>query len=493
MIASAMKRISVRAAKARSKAIYESPVPIKFRLRIVKKEILKKSKKASFVAKITYVTSPREHPVKILAGRLKAQICSPEFWLGVLAGIVTRVTTRLAIERIFTSTHAQGMQAALTSFIACAAAGIAAGIAVHLARALYRNSKLPEGARREKYSGAILLRSALTGLLGGMFGGCLANFGSLFARAGSLVISTTAGATMGVPFALAVSRKQSEGGWGKWALQCIGFGAAGGVLGVFSADLFSVHESLAATVSDANANMGMEPSSAFALPNTCTTAPPVSPVPASMQCAIPPKAPLHPTALHAHRAVRRVHLASAKTHHLNHNNHHHHHQRVARLKHQPKHIARIQHGQAAQNAIARHTLPPLPPPVDVAAIPMPDAVQFLPHDPSGISSLQTPHLEGNQLALKGPCADPRMACVERVIFDGNGDATKVVLEAQPGRQAAAHFEVERPTVGTPHWNNAARGITTASTADQNAVQVSLVVPFVNRVAASTITAQHAPA
>jgi hypothetical protein len=71
-----------------------------------------------------------------------------------------------------------------------------------------------------------------------------------------------------------------------------------------------------------------------------------------------------------------------------------------------------------------------------------------------------------------------MPCVERVSFNDDGDATKVVLEPRTSNRTGAYFEA------TPHrnnnmtsWNKATRAVTFASNNDSNTSKVSLVVPF----------------
>ncbi|NTU77017.1 MAG: hypothetical protein HGA90_04295, partial [Alphaproteobacteria bacterium] len=127
--------------------------------------------------------------------RLREQVRSPEFWLGVVFGATTRITTKFEIVAAFATTP--GL-VTLAGFVACATAGVAAGAVTHLVRTGYRNSKAAPGKGKEKYTGKALFESAAIGLFGGMLGGYVMNAGAVLARAGSVAIGVGAGVAAGV-------------------------------------------------------------------------------------------------------------------------------------------------------------------------------------------------------------------------------------------------------------------------------------------------------
>jgi hypothetical protein len=442
----------------RTRYMRPSPsVPVRFRFHDVKKEIIGKSSKIIIVPEAGHTSAPRENKnnhANFLI-KLKEQISSPEFWLGILTGIMTRVTIRLAIEASFSPASKADLRSTLVSVIACASAGVAAGMITYLARALYRNAKIAEKNKKEKYGNANLVRSALAGLIGGAFGACVIVLGGLIARASMLAVGVTAGALLGLPYALAVSPKQSNSrqaatGRGKWAFQCATFGAAGGVLGVISADLLSAHNAIVASVSEASIPLNIA-SSAAPLPDACAAGSCAAPAP-SAPPVIQAKAPVHHTAFRPHRANGQVHLANNKPLLAQHTDKA---PPIARIR-EVVHLAYVRWGNVA-------------------------GMRSTPHDPPGVTA-------STQLDIKGPCADPRIACAERVFFDSNGDATKVVLDVQPEGSPAPHFEVQPSAATASNWNGAARGLTAATASTADASKVSLVVPFVNRLAPSPIGA-----
>jgi hypothetical protein len=72
--------------------------------------------------------------------------------------------------------------------------------------------------------------------------------------------------------------------------------------------------------------------------------------------------------------------------------------------------------------------PPPPPPID------PCLTGHCAPDPCHGSLLKT---------IKGPCADPRTPCVERVTFNDKGQAIRVVLEPQAVPASKPYFEYQQ--------------------------------------------------
>jgi hypothetical protein len=213
------------------------------------------------------------------------------------------------------------------------------------------------------------------------------------------------------------------------------------------------------------------------------------------------KAPVHRVTHHARLKVKPIHLS---THHQGVHTHRHMvkhaHKHIAHHHHLHKRLANHSHAHKFQKkeiAVAKLTPPllpsvvvyPLPPsqtPVlPLSQTPIHDVVQASAHAPNNVvASRVNSFADSSKLDIKGPCADPHTYCAERVVFDENGDAVKVVLEPQATHQST-HFEVQRPASA---WKEAARNINVAQM-DPDKAQVSLVVPFVNGSAEAGIAEQ----
>jgi len=75
--------------------------------------------------------------IAAFAAQLRKHLSSYEFWLGFGCGAATRIATKLAVLTVFSSA-ATPRPAMVAGFVACAFAGLAAGVIAHLARALGR-------------------------------------------------------------------------------------------------------------------------------------------------------------------------------------------------------------------------------------------------------------------------------------------------------------------------------------------------------------------
>ena len=380
-------------------------------------------------------------PTLSLADHLRGQFRSLEFWLGLSCGLLTRLLTKFAVHSILQSADAH-LAAGFLNIVACAAAGLAAGIAVHWVKLAYRNRRTTPTDRRERYWTKAALASAVTGLLGGILGGCVADVGALVVRAGSLAVSVSAGAVMGVPYALAMETR-THGATRRWrgaALQGAVFGAVGGMMGIVSADIFGTHSP--ATVIE-------QTSKAVPLPPAVAVA---AAEPPSMMILSPPQP---------------VQIA--------------HHTIIA-------HVGGHPHAHAlARLAIVRHVRPHTTPSIELAFEPnqpltLAAAAYHLPTS-ANHAVTPPPAIDPNQPALKGPCAEPGAVCAERVIFDDDGNATKVVLDVRPDHQTGAHFVMEsNSTAAADTWNGAAQDATSAPGQDDT-VKISLIVPFATHQAA----------
>jgi hypothetical protein len=152
-------------------------------------------------------------------------------------------------------------------------------------------------------------------------------------------------------------------------------------------------------------------------------------------------------------------------------------------KHKPvkhvRHVKPIKH-------VKPHVVPKPPLPLPERVIiqqPPPQPLPPLPVvDPCDGGLCGEPCEPHAQIDLQGPCADPLTPCVQRVSFNEEGIATKVVLEPQMIQQQGPYFEIHRvPEARMAGWNEASRNITTASNTVSDTTEVSLVVPFVKPV------------
>ncbi|HAX92085.1 MAG TPA: hypothetical protein DCY07_07770 [Rhodospirillaceae bacterium] len=472
--------------------------------------------------------------------RLKTQLQSPEFWLGVAFGVVTRLMTKFAIAAAFPT---RPDLETVVSFVACAGAGITAGIVTHLVRTFYRNSKVAAASERDRYAGRALIESAVIGLFGGILGGYATNVGTVIVRAGSFAV----GASVGVAAAVlhtsvmrmkAAQAERAKPGWGRLTIQGAFFGAVGGILGVVSEDAFTIHSSVAAPVpvGDAGSVIYTPPATAY-VPDYCGTGgcgppPPLQPPP---QLVIVPAEPVHPVVAAPqepqpaakapvqhkepvqHKAPTK-HTAARPHHHHPHHHHPHHHHPHARPAHQqvsqPKqHITpkRIHHYHRPKITLTPvehnvvvdrpgYLVPPphaYPAPQVVTTPPPPQIIMTPPAppvDPCETGACASPGCAPvNQVIIQGPCADPGTACVEKVSFNEKGAVTKVVLQPHPTRVTTPYFEVEpaKPTK-VASWSNAARGVAQASRAAPDASRVALIMPFVHPTAQPLIDAAPTP-
>jgi len=195
----------------------------------------------------------RKEKMAFVAERINHTLHSTEFWLGIAFGIATRLATKMTILTMFEPS--QRFTATAISVLACVAAGLLAGMAVHLVRTRYRNSRLASGAPKEKYFTKAFVESAFIGLFGGIIGGGVANAGTMMMDAGTFILGASAGGTIGVAHA-ALKGIKSEGfrkglGW-RMALQGIALGAVGGILGSVSYDIMGANASVAAPIMQGN-------------------------------------------------------------------------------------------------------------------------------------------------------------------------------------------------------------------------------------------------
>ncbi len=269
----------------------------------------------------------RKEKLAFIAAQLNHHLHSTEFWLGIAFGIATRLATKMTILTMFEPS--QKFTATAISVLACVAAGLLAGMAVHLVRTRYRNSRLVAGAPKEKYFTKAFVESAFIGLFGGIIGGGVANAGTMMMDAGTFILGASAGGTIGVAHA-AVKGVKSQGyrkglGW-RMALQGIALGAVGGILGSVSYDIMGANAAVAAPIMQGNGVVFVPSGSAasFACGAECgnTVVPvqvePIHQVPVAEPKAPPPeivekKAPakvVHkhvrkPTACHTEKQVSR--------------------------------------------------------------------------------------------------------------------------------------------------------------------------------------------
>ena len=422
----------------------------------------------------------------IIKDRLWAQATSPEFWLGVVFGVATRVATRLALLSTLSST--QHLSSTITGFVACAGAGLSAGIIVHLIRMLYRNTHAAQGHEKEKYCNRALLESAIIGLFGGLIGGCATNAGALIARAGSLAVGTTAGVAAGIIHACVKEYGASHGemskiGWSNLVFQGAAFGAMGGILGIVASDLFSAHNSIAApigvaermtykpfTLTPASSSPVLIPAAPIE-PIHCVvvTGPTTSTILETQGAPPPVLPPVTPTAA----PLDPCHPVDPCRH-------------IAKVKHvrHIKHAKHIVHAKPVMPMIEKAPLPlPPPPPTPPQVVPIAWPLHIAPPppvDPCTTGLCGAPCDQSSQIFIKGPCGDPTTPCVERVSFNEHGDATKVVLEPRLGSETKSHFEVRsHPVAESPYWHKAAQDVSVNSHAESGEAKVSLVLPFVH--------------
>jgi hypothetical protein len=474
----------------------------------------------------------------VFAQRVRDRVSSLEFWLGITSGLVTRMATRAAIQAAFTPTH--GTASVVAGFAACAVAGLAAGMVVHLVRTFYRNAHVPRDGKKEKYLNGALWQCAVTGLLGGFIGGFAGNAGGLLAPTGSVGAGVITGITAGVAQASvrawrAARDGSGAGDWSQWALQGAVLGATGGLLGVVASDLLSAEASAATIVVETGVPQPLN----LQVMDPCGSNPCEVPFGSgATQFALQPVTVIHDVVvsdmhggmphLQSPPMLRAPHFLSHASHSaldncLPRHHYHHHHRQVAHHHHH--HLHHIAHRQTVEPLEVIIVEPgliavPLPPHI-IAEIPIvgpPPVQQQVYSDPcqtgdcgpctddqgysgqgyngqvyngsvnnaqpyaaynpanysrTGYGQAVYGSTDPNGADIKGPCAAPGAACVERVSFNSDGDATRVVLE--PGAQSAgAHFENAAGAATNADYR---QGTVVAANEDSDESPVSLVVPF----------------
>ncbi len=408
---------------------------------------------------------------------------SPAFWLGVIFGAITRFSTRIAIEAAFASSPRLGTAA---GFIACACAGLAAGMVTYLIRTWYRNAHRPAGTAKEKYWNKALFASALIGLFGGTLGGYVAQAGVVTAQSGGLIVGAGAGVTTGAVRAGIAARKVPGEGplWQRMVYQSAFFGVLGGATGVIAADLLSVHASIAAPPSGEDLFRVAPSASDVSSPPLLAGSPHLWPQESTLMVApvhhvsvqaddtyvltSPPAAP--PTVAHdviqhpPSRPTLSAHdeaCAKPKVRHIVHH------------KHAIRHPKPVVHKN-----IVLDTPKVLTPPQEVLPPPLPKPLP--PPPPQTINPCadglcdQPPCKTSSVIKLEGPCADPRTPCSEKIVFNDKGEATHAVLEPRRTSLNTPYLEIENPQEGSSRWVNVAHGLVRPVEGPES--KVALVVP-----------------
>jgi len=488
---STTRRLPVKA-NAVNDALSGAPqlhVPPRAVIRIARGEIfVRKPRNAATLEKPaqTHVPETTENHVAGIRNRLWGRIILPEFWLGLVFGAATRIATKLAIMRFFAGTP---RFAIVAGFIACACAGVAAGIVIHLVHTRYRNSRTARGEEKENYTGNPLFESAVIGLFGGTLGGYVMIAGAIIAKAGSLAFGATAGVAAGLlhvgvtKYKTSSDHQQAELGWGKLAFQSAAFAAIGGICGVISADIFGIHGSIAAPVpvGEADTVIYVHPSVSSNMPELCPTDT-YGPPPPIPQAIVAPLAPVQSVTVEMPEAPHIITTpAPHPVHHVVHHRVPHNPCKAPKVTH--KHIVKHVHHRKPVEEITIIKQPvqplPLPLPPPQVIMPTPVAPPPIPIDPCE-TGLCAPHCNTSQLDIKGPCADPHTPCVEKISFNEKGEATSAILEPRAGNTHGPYFEIETPT-GTKiaSWGSAAKDVVLSANAVEGASKVALVMPFGN--------------
>ncbi len=437
-----------------------------------------------------------------------------EFWLGFGFGLATRLSTRILIMETFSE---MPDYATMVSFIACAVAGLTAGMAAHLIRAFYRNATRVPGAPKELYFSRPMFEAALIGLLGGMFGGCATNFSTLVARSSAFTVGMATGAAASIFHSVVKNGWRTDDGhfaWERLVFQSAIYTFAGGILGVVSADLLGSSDSIASVpTGGSDSILYLRPSRPIG-PEACGTdqcfapPPPMEAQPQMpLQMALPPLPPppaeeviritIHerghaPSGHHGPR-ISKPHVAPRKEElcypakHVKH---------VKHLKHlkPPKEPAEI----IIRRTIVPAQLPPIPPPQTVMPPPGMPPQYFAPLEPpSGpppempvrpmFNPCETgecggePCYDSEAINLQGPCSDPSMPCVERVSFNDEGLATRAVLEPADRQVTHPYYEFRRDPedMRLANWNVKEQGNLIPARGTENAGELSLVMPLAN--------------
>ena len=426
---------------------------------------------------------------KSFMARLVGQFTTYEFWLGVAAGLTTRALAYRAIEATFAAINVPLSSLAAT-FVACGGAGLAAGFAVYFIRFVFRRMTQPQHSLTERFWGRGLLSSALTGLLGGMMGGGMYGSGTLLASSETLVVGGVIGATIGVVNAVVQSAGQrAEHGILTLALRGMAFGAIGGVVGASMADVLGVHNAMAAPAPDAhNVHFSHVAEGTSTAPHAATAMATDAHPTTSATPFIKPPAAMADTS----PAVDTAHTAHADQvvcYHPHHHAHHHHrHHYVRHAHHHHAHPAKPLEPSVVvmpQEPLQAPYHPPL-----LVEIPLDGPVQTvqptvtMPHSPCASGNCAPSCDQQTQIDLRGPCADPGMSCVERVSFNDQGDATRVVLEPHANGVHAPQFERMADNNARYH----AQTVVADADAGDGDAKVSLVMPFNPRAAMAPMPA-----
>lgn len=413
---------------------------------------------------------------------LKKRLSTWEFWLGFGFGAVTRVVAKIVILTAFSSV----VLPRSASFVACAVAGLLAGVVTHAVRVAYFNRKRPTGTPEAPFYGMGLLESSMIGWLGGMLGGITTNANFLTAGLSTFAIGAFAGGVIGMLRAFVRADWRAKQGGAIWeglAFQGAVFGAFGGILGVVSANLFGPSVSVAASAPVAHAGevvyTNLEPRIDPYCGDECTPRPlPPPPEPVPVPVVTPQEEVIHAT---APKQVTHVH-------------HHHHHYHTRQAKHHlPLHkkneclpekprvrpVVRRPH-------VARHAeLVEYKAPVE-KIVPTPMIRQTLPPQPVDpcVWGECAPRCDNaNMLYIKGPCGDPDTPCAERISFNEDGEATKAVLEPAPFRANKPYYEITRGGASSGGYASKAVDLNYEpgryASNDSGEARVSLVVPITN--------------
>jgi hypothetical protein len=380
---------------------------------------------------------------------VRNNLMSPALWMGLSSGLIARYITRLIVTEALSP-----MSIALAYFASAAISGAVAGSVAFLSRIYFLRRQRHAGAR---YDGKVLRECAAIGMLGGVVGSCAAKIGTLL----GLTMGASAGIVGGLLYAVISYYKTPHQQWRKLATRGLVYGTAGGVIGMMSSAVFSINGSWAMSSQPPPASSPYPPSPVLIAPNSTplvmnpgTANLPLPPAP-SPTCVVPPPHVTH----HVHRIVH----------------------------HKLAHPQTVEPPKPVNTVVEELIIIELPPPPLPAPPPMmpPPVQHFAPPPCDGDCNGDCG--QRSDLDLKGPCADPRMPCAERVSFDANGDPVRAVLEPQTSGIRGPHFEVSDNDsfvdVSTPSgfggWNYGVPEIRHNSyaslTADNSSV--SLVVPF----------------
>ncbi len=462
--------------------------------------------------KTSPTVQPKHSAIRVIASRLQHHLTSAEFWLGVVFGAATRISTRMLIFAAFQDSPGLG---AAVGFLACAVAGVLAGMVTYLVRTRYRNARA-KGIELEPYWCKGLFESALIGLFGGMIGGYAVNASAVISQSSGLAIGATAGVAAGVIHAGvkiygAAPSQRSKMRWSKFVFQSALFGVFGGALGVTFGELLGTNASVAASVPVGEAGSVIyvppasptQPVSDFCRDCGHPPPPPQQPIAAPVQTVhvapVEPQdaghklvekqapQPKHqPSRPHAHKHLK----THTKTHTHEHTHRHTHaHKHPHHVESHAKKITKVRHLKKLRPAIKmddryivldkpKYLTPPPqavqpPPPVKVIMPPPP------PVDPCDVGHC-APSCDTVKIDVKGPCSDPSVPCVQKVVFNADGEATKVVLESRVMHAAEPYYEIESPKgVTAVNWRHAGQSVANAMRANDENIKVSLLMPIAN--------------